>query len=201
MARRERGVLIAVGGHSRRVGKTAMMEAILRSTPRMEWHAYKISRHRHDGEIRPAGGQRTEQTERYLAAGAATARLLRLTDEAFGTGVRELELLLRAGRNVAVESNRTGAYLAADVTLFVIDPANADWKASSAACLRRADALVLSGADPWPLPMPPRAVFRLAQWNRTPPGFAGWLRERLRREPRGQWMAVPEHAGGWPVNG
>lgn len=190
MPRRERGVLIAVGGHSRRVGKTSMMEAILRSTPRMEWHAYKISRHRHGGEAGPAGDVRMEQTERYLAAGAATARLLRLTDEAFGTGVRELELLLRAGRNVVVESNRTGAYLAADVTLFVIDPGNADWKASSAACLGRADALVFSGTGPWPVPMPPRAVFRLAQWNQTPTGFAGWLRERLRSEPPPQANSV-----------
>lgn len=200
MPRRERGVLIAVGGHSRRVGKTSMMEAILRSMPRMEWHAYKISRHRHDGEVPPTGDLRTEQTERYLAAGAATARLLRLTDEAFGSGVRELELLLRAGRNVVVESNRTGGYLAADVTLFVIDPGNADWKASSAACLSRADALVLAGPGAWP-PMPPRVVFGLTQWDQTPTGFAGWLRERLRREPQGQLPAAPEHACGWPVNG
>lgn len=165
-----KGKLVVVGGHSRRVGKTCMMNAILRAVPAMTWRAWKISNHSHGASPGPV-------------APTPQAELLRLRDDEFPEGVGQLARLREEGINLLVESNRIVSYLEPDLVIFAIDPLNPDWKTSSAPCLERADALVFSQDGPCPanllelrriLP-----AFRLTNWNRTPLGFTEWLRSRL----------------------
>jgi hypothetical protein len=155
-----------VGGHSRRVGKTSITGAILRAVPEMDFHAVKISSHRHSSPSTRSGN------------------LLRLTDADFASGVAGLRRMLDEGRNVLAESNRIVQHLAPDLVIFAIDPLNPDWKLSSAACIAKADAFVFSGDGPCPAALLrlPRMLpaFRLTAWNETPVGFREWIRERLR---------------------
>jgi len=157
-----RGKLVVVGGHSRGVGKTSIMNIILGAMPEMDWHAVKISSHRHSTCPSP------------VATGSP--ELLRLPDNEFAFGLAGLKSMLEDGRNLLVESNRIVAHLDPDVLIFVVDPLNPDWKATSALCLKRADALVFSNDGSLALSLP---AFRLLAWDRPPLGFAGWLRERL----------------------
>lgn len=143
-----RGRLIIVGGHSRHVGKTSLVVALLRTLHAPEWTAVKISSHRH--------GMASEWVEenpaesRYLQAGAGRAFLVCAPDATFERAVQPIRRMLAEGRNVIVESNRFAAYCAADLTLFVIAPSIADWKPSSMHPLRTADAIVLSGEGELP---------------------------------------------------
>lgn len=177
-----KGKLVVVGGHSRRVGKTCVMEAILRATPQLAWHALKISGHHHR---EPATGVALTagQTARYLAAGAVTADLLSLSDAAFPPAIAALDSLLAGGRHLLIESNRIVRHLRPDLVLFVVDPSNDDWKQSSAACLECAHALVFSQDGPCPAPLVPLQkmlpAFRLTSWDRTSFGLIEWLHERL----------------------
>lgn len=159
-----RGRLVVVGGHSRRVGKTSVMKLIERASPGMAWHALKISNHSH----------RTE---------AASPELMSLPDSELRQGAQRLAALLARGHNLLVESNRIVPWLPPDLVIFVIDPLNPDWKASSAACLERADALVFSQDGPCPAPLLAGRkllpAFRLTSRNQPPLGFVEWLSERL----------------------
>ena len=164
-----KGKLVVVGGHSRRVGKTNVMRAILRATPEMNWHAVKISSH---------------QRHRILHSATDTIpNLLRLSDLEFADGLAGLSEMRGKGRNLLVESNRIASHLAPDLVVFVVDPHNPDWKDSAAACLDRADSLVFSQDGPSPPPLLDLQkllpAFRLTHWDNTPLGFDEWLRQRI----------------------
>ncbi len=153
--------LVVVGGHSRGVGKTAVVEHVLRSRPHEAWAAVKISAHRHApaGSAVPITEEAREsstatQTGRYLAAGASRAWLCRAPSGGLDAAAAFVVSLLDAGWNVVVESNRIVQCLSPDVSLFVVSARTDDWKASSAESLRGADAIVLS---PGSSRVPPRA--------------------------------------------
>lgn len=160
------GTLVVVGGHSRGVGKTSVLKAILRATPGMNWHVLKISSHAHHAR----------HDERQ-------ANLVHLADEDIPDGAARLAAMLADGRNLLVESNRIVPHLIPDVLIFVVNPLNPDWKASSASCLTQADALVFSQDGPCPVPLQKLRsllpAFRLTSWNQPPLGLVEWLSERL----------------------
>lgn len=164
-----KGRLVVVGGHSRRVGKTSIVKAILRATPDVAWQTVKISNHPHRAQ--------------NASTPTLAPDLLCLRDAEFGAGVAGIASLLADGCNLLVESNRIVSHLRADVVIFVVDPRNPDWKASSSACLERADALVFSQDGPSPAPLVALQkilpTFRLTNWNQPPLGFLEWMRERL----------------------
>lgn len=181
------GKLVVVGGHSRHVGKTCVMEAILRATGPMIWNAVKVSSHRHreagapdallEEHLTPDAG---DQTARYLAAGAQRSFLLRAADAALPEAVAPIARMRGSGQNLLVESNRIVQHMKPDLVLFVVQPSNSDWKASSDSCLRAADAIVVSGEGELPdaagrhLP-----VFRLTGGGHPPAGLGEWLRQRF----------------------
>lgn len=153
----ERGALVVVGGHSRGVGKTSLIEHLLRADTGKAWVAIKISAHRHahdavNAPLVEEAGQASAltQTGRYLAAGARRALLVRAPDAAMPRAAAFIESLRGRGSNVVVESNRIVQWLAPDVLLFVVDRRIDDWKPSSALCLPIADAIV--SGPPWVLP-------------------------------------------------
>ena len=153
-----RGALIVVGGHSRQVGKTAVMLEVLRALSDVPWIAVKVSAHRHwpgagaaptvMEEHAPSAGT---PTARYLAAGAGRAFLLRAPDAHMPDAARLIDRWRDRGHHVIVESNRLVAYAHPDLTLFVIDPTIDDWKTSSGPCLTRAHALAIAGSDHVPV--------------------------------------------------
>jgi hypothetical protein len=133
----DRGALIVVGGHSRGVGKTSVIERLLRARHGC-WIAIKISAHRHapEGTSVPLieetrAPSSLTQTGRYLAAGARRAFLVRAPDAALPQVAALIDAFCTEGSNVLVESNRIVQYVRPDVCLFVVDPCIDDWKPSS----------------------------------------------------------------------
>lgn len=150
------GRTIVVGGHSRGVGKTALVVAIVRALAPRPVATVKVSAHRHGaGRVtieEDAVSDPATSTGRCLAAGAARAFLCRCPDGRLHEATVLVGLLAAAGYDVVVESNRMAPHLAADLTLFVVSAHTTDWKASSSLCLSRADALVLAPGTPAPPP-------------------------------------------------
>jgi hypothetical protein len=138
-------VLIVVSGHSRGVGKTSLVEALIRALPTYNFSTLKISGHRHgsaDGLHSPREDTGARGA-RLVAAGARSAWLLHADTEGFPRALPALAGLLSTGPNWIVESNRLTAYLEPDLLLFVCHPEIADWKVSADACLAGCDAVVL----------------------------------------------------------
>lgn len=117
-------MIVVVGGQARKVGKTRAMCDIIAATPGARWVAIKISPHEHGPPDRPA------DTDRYLAAGAVEASL-----------VRELPRL-PPERNVIIESNSVLDVLTPDLFVFVTDESNPEWKDSARKVIARADYVV-----------------------------------------------------------
>jgi hypothetical protein len=150
-----RGRLVVVGGHSRGVGKTALVVDLVRSLGWSRLATVKVSAHRHgegvpvvmeDGEPSPH-----TSTGRCLVAGASRALLCRCPDPAMPYAAAVVHTLVDSGWDVLVESNRIVSVVEPDVALFVVSTGIDDWKPSSAGVLARADAIVLApGTDALP---------------------------------------------------
>lgn len=125
-------MLIAVGGHSRKVGKTAVIAALIRALPDAGWTALKISPHAHAIEQRAAS-----DSARYLAAGARRSFLLR------APALPEIREVLDSAPNAIVESNSILDFIDPDLYLMVLDFSVPDFKDSARKRLDRADALVI----------------------------------------------------------
>ena len=141
-------MLIVVSGHSRGVGKTSLVEAVVRALPTYNFSTLKISGHRHgsaDG-LHCAREDRGLRGARLVAAGARSAWLMHADTEGFPRALPAIEELLSTAANWIVESNRLIAYLQPDLLLFVCHPEIADWKVSADACLAGCDAVVLRRA-------------------------------------------------------
>jgi len=127
-------VLIVVGGSRRKVGKTTMVESLIRENVQAGWVAVKITSHRHAPTL-PGWGD----TERYLAAGAREAELLQTADLAPAM-VRVRQWMAR-GANLIVESTRILDHIQPDVAILVVDPAR-EIKGSCRRNLSRAHVIV-----------------------------------------------------------
>ena len=142
------GRCIVVGGHSRGVGKTALVVELVRALDSPRLATVKVSAHRHGGGTATVCEDREPSphtsTGRCLLAGAQRAFLCRCPDEKLAGAADLVRDLVGDGWDVIVESNRIAPLVAADLTCFVVSGATADWKASSPMCLSRADVIVLS---------------------------------------------------------
>ena len=180
-------MLIVVSGHSRGVGKTSLVEAIVRALPGHDFSTLKISGHRHGGAgaLESAREDPGPRSARLVAAGARSAWLLRAGNESLPHALPEIQELLSTAPNWIVESNRLIGYLRADLLLFVCHPEIADWKASADACLASCDAIVLRGAE-WVGRIEGRAAPEQAATLFQPepgvlaPESADWLARRIR---------------------
>ena len=179
-------MLIVVSGHSRGVGKTSLVEAVVRALPAYNFSTLKISGHRHGS---PDGLHSARQDNgpcgaRLVAAGARSAWLLHADTKAFPYALPAIEELLSMSPNWIVESNRLVAYLQPDLLLFVCHPEIADWKESADACLAGCDAVVLrspASAERIKGPVLPERAHRLFQLE---PGVLAedslhWLASRI----------------------
>jgi molybdopterin-guanine dinucleotide biosynthesis protein len=126
---------IVVGGSSRKAGKTTVMCEIIAATREAAWTAIKLTPHEHEDS-------RTGDTERYLAAGAASALM-----------AKTLPARLEA-TNLIIESNSVLATLAPD--LFVFVQSEGEQKPSALEHAHRADVTICGHATP-------ELIFRIEQ--------------------------------------
>ncbi len=184
------GKLIIVGGHSRNVGKTAVISAVLRSMQPSSWTAVKISSHCHEGildAIEEKDPASSNQGARYLIAGARKAWLICGPDEKLPSVANRIQQMLAAGENVIVESNRLVPLCTPDLVLFIVAPAIPEWKASSEICMRSAHGMVVMGEENLPqnalrllkarkTPLP---LFRFINQAEPPTDLTSWVLAKL----------------------
>ncbi len=174
-------MLIVVGGHSRKIGKSSVVEGLIRALSEFQWTAIKISTHRHGAAEGGAPFQLVEETApgsgdsgRYLLAGAVRAYWLRTGAAGLEPAVPPLRKILAESGDAIIESNTVLHFVRPDLVLFVADPAVEDWKKSAAELWDRADAVVLID----------RGAGTLARAGRAgPPTFIArppeWVSEQL----------------------
>jgi hypothetical protein len=153
--------IVVVGGHSRDVGKTSVVAALIARLPEMRWTAFKITQFGHgfctaNGE--PCDCQTDEHTVavseerdsqsrtdsgRYLAAGALRSFWVRTRIGNLAAAMPRLRKEIAAAQNVILESNSIMGFLRPDLYLSVLDQGKADFKDSARLFLDRADALLV----------------------------------------------------------
>lgn len=183
--------LVVVGGHTRNIGKTSVMAALIREFAPLGWTAVKITQYghgvcSHDGHACDCAPEEhpfavTEErdprarsdTSRFLAAGARRSLWLRARQGQLSQALPLLRQKLARADWVVAESNSILEFIDPLLYLVVLDPSRADFKASAERWLGRADALVPVENDRGPVPgaatapAPQRAPTRGARvsWN------------------------------------
>jgi molybdopterin-guanine dinucleotide biosynthesis protein len=153
--------IVVVGGHSRNIGKTSVVEGLIRGLPEMRWTAFKITQFGHgmcsaNGE--PCDCETAEHTvavteekerasgtdsSRYLAAGAVRSLWVRTRTGDLAEAMPRIRKELEQAENAVIESNSILRFLRPDIYLSVLDPAVEDFKESARLYLDRADAVLV----------------------------------------------------------
>jgi hypothetical protein len=185
-------MLLVVGGHSRKIGKTSVVAGLIAGTREARWTAVKISANRSQGHlegghilIEESAVAPQNDSARYLQAGAERAYWLRASKTQLAGAMPDLCTILTGAQNAILESNRVLRYLDPDLYVVVLDFAVDDFKESTREFLDRADAFVVvdrSVEAPWPevaevLRWKP--VFRVPEGVFTSMELTAFLRERL----------------------
>jgi hypothetical protein len=155
-------MLVAVGGHSRNIGKTSVVAGLIRALPQWNWTAMKITQFGHgvcsvSGKgcdcclqtehayaITEEAAPGPSDTGRFLAAGARSSYWVRTAMGQLGCALPAIRKVLASSQNLIVESNSIAQFLAPeDLYLVVLDGAQPDFKASSLRFLERANACVV----------------------------------------------------------
>lgn len=155
--------MVVVGGHTRNIGKTALVVDLIRALPEAKWTAAKITQYGHgvcsingehcgcapaehaysvSEELDRAG---RSDTSRFLAAGAARAYWVRAKQGQLAAAMPLLREALRDSQNVIVESNSLLGFVRPRLYLVVLDPREQDFKDSAKRYLDLADAFVVRG--------------------------------------------------------
>ena len=197
--------LVVVGGHSRNIGKTSVVEGLIRAMPEMHWTAVKITQYGHgfctaDGAPcdcqtddhtlaisaeRPDGDPATD-SGRFLRAGAMRSLWVRTRVGMLADAMPRLRREIAEAENVIAESNSVLQFLRPALYLSVLDPATADFKESSRLYLDRADAVltVSRAVEPRWSGISPRLLAGVPQFAVAPPCYLtdaviAFVRQRL----------------------
>jgi len=189
-------MLVVVGGHSRNIGKTSVVEGLIRKLRSSRWAAVKITQYGH-GICSHDGGAcgcesdasadpdhpfaLSEEYEpgatdsgRFLAAGAQRSFWLRTPSGDLARAGALIRKIVAQHENVIVESNSVMELVEPDVFLMLLDFSCADFKASSLRFMDRADAFVVIDRG---LNVPMWSEVAKGAWDRkpqfavTPPGY------------------------------
>jgi molybdopterin-guanine dinucleotide biosynthesis protein len=153
--------IVVVGGHSRNIGKTSVVEGLIRNLQEMRWTAFKITQFGHgmcsaNGE--PCDCETAEHTvavseerdrtggtdsSRYLVAGAVRSLWVRTRTGDLAEAMPRIRKELAQAENAVIESNSILRFLRPDLYLSVLDPAVEDFKDSARFFLDRADAVLV----------------------------------------------------------
>jgi len=201
---------LVIGGHSRNIGKTALVADVIRAFPEAEWTALKITQYGHGfcslhGEPcqctpdahgvaldEETSRENRTDTSRFLVAGAARAFWLRVEQGRMAEAMPRYREAIAGARNVIVESNTLLRFLRPDTYIVVLDPAVEDFKDSARQMLDFADFFVLRaplGGDPWPgVPrrlLERRPCFQHPLGGAVPAALVHSLRAQLFHPPAG----------------
>jgi hypothetical protein len=153
--------IVVVGGHSRNIGKTSVVEGVIRAMPWMHWTALKITQFGHgmcsangepcDCETAEHALAVSEEREtdsgtdssRYLAAGAVRSLWVRTRTGDLAEAMPRIRSELQRAENAVIESNSIMRFLRPDVYLSVLDPSVQDFKDSARLYLDRANAVLI----------------------------------------------------------
>ncbi len=154
-------MLVAVGGHSRNIGKTSVVAGLIRKLRDRNWTAVKITQYGHgvcshrnescgceaepDHPFALSEEYEPNKTDsgRFLAAGAVRSFWLRTPAGELRRAESTLRKILAQSENVIVESNSILDVTRPDLFLMLLDFSCEDFKASSMRHLDRADAFLL----------------------------------------------------------
>ncbi|MCS7025859.1 MAG: hypothetical protein NZV14_13740 [Bryobacteraceae bacterium] len=201
-------MLVVVGGHSRNIGKTSVMAAIIHATRELNWQAIKVTQHGHgvcsrDGEPCDCEPRQAihpylieEQTTpdgtdsgRYLAAGAVRSWWLRTAQGQLGDAMPVVRKLLGEWEHTIAESNSLLRFLKPDLYIAVLDYAVSDMKESARLFLNRADACVRVRRErkenPWGLPerwIRSKAIFEVEPPDYCSEGLIDLVRAQASRK-------------------
>ena len=153
--------IVVIGGHSRNVGKTSVVEGVIRGLPERNWTAFKITQFGHgmcsaNGE--PCDCETAEHTlavseeretssgtdtSRYLVAGARRSLWVRTRTGDLAEAMPRIRREMEKAEDIVIESNSVLRFLKPDVYLSVLDPTVEDFKESARLYLDRADAVLV----------------------------------------------------------
>jgi len=150
-----------VGGHTRNIGKTSVVEGIIRATSALNWTAAKITQFGHgvcsvNGEAcgcavsehqfsitEERQKETTTDTARFLAAGARRSLWVRTKQGELITALPAFKKRIEEDEFVIVESNSLRRFMTPSIYLQVLDTANPDFKVSAQQYFDLSDAFVL----------------------------------------------------------
>ena len=203
--------MVVIGGHSRSVGKTSVVEGLISGLHELQWTAVKITQYGHgicsaDGaacdcatadhswaisEEKDRSGE--SDTSRFLVAGATRALWVRTEQGRLAEAMPALRQRIAAADNVIVESNSVLKFLRPDLYLTVLDPATADFKSSAREVLDRASAVLLHDStsgdgSAWERvslkPVAKRPIFRIRPPRYVTPEIVEFVRNSLAVEQK-----------------
>jgi len=204
--------IVVIGGHSRNIGKTSAVCALISALPDRHWTAIKITQFGHGicsangepcdcetGDHTVAISEERDATtgtdsSRYLAAGAARSLWARTRVGQLAEAMPRIRAVIARDKNVVLESNSVLRFLQPDFYAAVLDPGVADFKASALRYLDRVDAILLcapnlgdSGWDGVSLKLiEDTPKFRITPPNYASAEFAAFVAEKLERLERGR---------------
>ncbi|PYV48332.1 MAG: hypothetical protein DMG92_13965 [Acidobacteria bacterium] len=153
--------IVAIGGHSRNVGKTSVVAGLIAKLPAYNWTAFKLTQFGHGRcslngkpcqcETADHAWAITEEKDRagksdssrFLVAGAKHAFWVRTAQGKLEKAMPGIRRRLDEAENAILESNSIMKFIQPDVYISVVDPANEDFKSSAYQFLGRADAIIL----------------------------------------------------------
>jgi len=196
--------MLVVGGHTRNIGKSALVVDVIRALPEAAWTAVKITQYGHGvcsvhgepcdctpGEHAIAIDEERDRsnrtdTSRFLVAGARRALWMRCQQGHMAEAMPQLREALREAVNVVIESNTLLQFVRPELYLVVLDPRQEDFKETARLLLNRADAFVWRASlpgRPWlgvsPRLLEGRPMFFQAPGEALPGGLVALVRERV----------------------
>jgi molybdopterin-guanine dinucleotide biosynthesis protein len=153
--------MLMVGGHSRNIGKTSVIEGIIAALPELNWTAVKITQFGHgvcsvNGESCECAvsehqysiseerkGNSGTDTARFFSAGARRSLWVRTRQGELITALDALRGEIKNDEFVIVESNSLRRFIKPVIYLQVFDPFNADFKSSARQFFDLADAYLM----------------------------------------------------------
>jgi molybdopterin-guanine dinucleotide biosynthesis protein len=153
--------IVMIGGHTRNIGKTSVVEGIIRAMPEMRWTAVKITQFGHgvcsvNGES--CGCAVTEHqfsiseerkkdsgtdTARFFAAGARRSLWVRTRQGDLMSALPSLKQEIENEEFVIVESNSLRRFLKPTLYIQLLDDLNPDFKLSARNFFDLADAYLV----------------------------------------------------------
>src|ERR1700739_4309113 len=162
--------IVVVGGHSRNIGKSSVVEQLIAQLKDLNWTAFKITQYGHgfctangepcdcqtDDHTLAVSEERSRtsgtDTARFLASGAERSIWVRTRQGMLAEAMPRIRKELASAENAILESNSILQFLKPDLYLTVLDAGTADFKDSARLFLDRAHAVLIraTGRDLMP---------------------------------------------------